>query len=442
MREILSLHLGQCGNQIGSNFWQTISPEHGVALDGTYQGESDLQLQKINIYYNQSNNSRYVPRALFVDLEPGTTDSIQASPIGRLVGPDSFISGQKSAGNIWPKGMYTDGAEMIDEILDAVRREIEKCDSFEGIQLTHAIGGGTGSGLGSLFLGRFFEDHYNRIGQIFSVTPSTKVSDIILEPYNAVLTFSSLVDHSETLVHFIDNEALFNICSRNININKPTYNNMNNLISCVMSDATASMRFPGQLNSNLGKMFTNLVPFPRTRFFIQSYAPLNFNTSSQYKSPTVPDLVQQLFNPKNLMCDVDPRSGRYLTGSVLFRGKLQTSEAEETLFVYKQNNSNFVEWIPDSFHTSYCDIPPTHSTLTATMIFHSTVITKMLRKFVDQFTVMFRRKAFLHWYLNEGMDEMEFTEAESIINDTISEYECSNSYEHYDESEEFDLEEQ
>ncbi|CAF3760062.1 unnamed protein product [Rotaria socialis] len=75
MREIVHIQAGQCGNQIGSKFWEVISDEHGIDPTGAYHGDSDLQLERINVYYNEAAGGKYVPRAVLVDLEPGTMDS-------------------------------------------------------------------------------------------------------------------------------------------------------------------------------------------------------------------------------------------------------------------------------------------------------------------------------------------------------------------------------
>ena len=76
MREIVHIQAGQCGNQIGAKFWEVISDEHGVDPTGTYHGDSDLQLERINVYFNEATGGRYVPRAILMDLEPGTYASI------------------------------------------------------------------------------------------------------------------------------------------------------------------------------------------------------------------------------------------------------------------------------------------------------------------------------------------------------------------------------
>ena len=86
------------------------------------------------------------------------------------------------------------------------------------------------------------------------------------------------------------------------------------------------------------------------------------------------------------------------------------------------SSSYFVEWVPNNVKTAVCDIPPRGLKMAGTFIGNSTAIQELFRRISEQFTAMFRRKAFLHWYTGEGMDEMEFTEAESNMNDLVSEY--------------------
>ncbi|XP_029349165.1 tubulin beta-4B chain isoform X10 [Echeneis naucrates] len=120
MREIVHLQAGQCGNQIGAKFWEVISDEHGIDPSGTYHGDSDLQLERINVYYNEATGGKYVPRAVLVDLEPGTMDSVRSGPFGQVFRPDNFVFGQSGAGNNWAKGHYTEGAELVDSVLDVM----------------------------------------------------------------------------------------------------------------------------------------------------------------------------------------------------------------------------------------------------------------------------------------------------------------------------------
>ena len=75
-------------------FWEVISDEHGIDPTGTYQGDSDLQLERINVYYNEATGGKYVPRAVLVDLEPGTMDSVRSGPFGQIFRPDNFVFGK------------------------------------------------------------------------------------------------------------------------------------------------------------------------------------------------------------------------------------------------------------------------------------------------------------------------------------------------------------
>ncbi|CAM9744061.1 unnamed protein product [Scytosiphon promiscuus] len=517
-----------------------------------------------------------------MDLEPGTMDSVRAGPFGQLFRPDNFVFGQTGAGNNWAKGHYTEGAELIDSVLDVVRKEAESCDALQGFQLTHSMGGGTGAGMGTLLISKVrggkefcvhgvvccrvgevvsclisspFRDnrkgklrirgdfvctvlcavelvkwypacvsvrdrelvppfattgkansvfegilcarccvlsswacdgaHYtsvtqpgredssqpadkslivalipllqcrdlkfiqcpnlahsmsdlytatkfalcqvreeypDRIMSTYSVIPSPKVSDTVVEPYNATLSVHQLVENADQCFT-LDNEALYDICFRTLKLSTPSYGDLNHLVSAAICGTTCSLRFPGQLNCDLRKLAVNMVPFPRLHFFMIGFAPLTSRGSQQYRALTVPELTQQCFDSRNMMCAADPRHGRYLTCAVMFRGRMSTKEVDEQMLaVVNKNSSYFVEWIPNNVKASICDVPPKGLKMSTTFVGNTTAIQEVWKRVAEQFTAMFRRKAFLHWYTGEGMDEMEFTEAESNMNDLVSEY--------------------
>merc|ERR1712032_1486682 len=109
MREIVHLQAGQCGNQIGAKFWEIISDEHGIDPNGAYIGTSELQMERIEVYYNEAmglspeskargeklvSGGKFVPRAILVDLEPGTMDSVRSGPFGSVFRPDNLCLGR------------------------------------------------------------------------------------------------------------------------------------------------------------------------------------------------------------------------------------------------------------------------------------------------------------------------------------------------------------
>jgi len=422
MREIVHIQAGQCGNQIGAKFWEVMSAEHGISATGAYVGDNDLQLQRIDCYFNEGQEGRYVPRAVLTDLEPGTMDAIRSGPYGALFRPDNFIFGQSGAGNNWAKGHYTEGAELVDSIMEVVRKESESCDVLQGFQITHSMGGGTGSGMGTLLVSKIREEYPDRIMSTYSVVPSPKVSDTVVEPYNATLSIHQLVENADQCFA-LDNEALYDICFRTLKLTNPSYSDLNNLIANAITGTTCSLRFPGQLNCDLRKLAVNMVPFPRLHFFLVGFAPLTASSSKNFRVLTVPELTTQAFDAKNMMCAADPRHGRYLTCAMMFRGGMSSKEVDDQMLqMINKNSSYFVEWIPNNLKASICDIPPVGLKMSSVFIGNSTAIQEAWKRVADMFTVMFRRKAFLHWYTGEGMDEMEFTEAESNLNDLVSEY--------------------
>ena len=281
VREIVHVQVGQCGNQIGNAFWNTKSPENKLANDGKFTGNKDdtedaRRLDKIDVYFKEAGELRFVPRAALVDLEPGSLDVIKASPIGTMFKPDNFVFGASGAGNNWAKGHYTEGAELIDEVVDVIRKEAESCDCPQGFQITHSLGGGTGSGLGTLLLMKIRDNYPDRITATFSVYPSPKVSDVVVEPYNATLSIHQLLENSdETFV--IDNEALYNISHNILKQQQPKYAELNCVISLVMSGIKYDIyhnEYAAVVLQNINEKFCSTIPngsiwsYPKQRLFL------------------------------------------------------------------------------------------------------------------------------------------------------------------------------
>merc|ERR1712173_164051 len=314
------------------------------------------------------------------------------------------------------------GAELIEEALDVIRKEVENCDCPQGFQICHSLGGGTGSGMGTLLLLKLRDAYPDRILATFSVYPSPKVSDTVVEPYNAVLSSHQLLENSdETFV--IDNEALYNISHNVLKQNAPTYADLNYLISCVMSGVTASLRFPGKLNGDLRKLGVNLVPFPRLHFFLVSQAPLLGSDSSSKVRLTVQELTTQAYSARNFFSNVKPDDGKFLAASFCFRGAMTTNDVDDNMEKLQTKQADdFVEWIPNNIKSSIVEVPPRTSDMSATFIANTTALKGIFQRLATQFGAMYRRKAFLHWYKGEGMDEMEFQEADKNVRDLITEY--------------------
>ena len=113
MRQMINISIGQCGNRIGNSFWETISQEHGLNERGKYEGNSDLELERIDVFFNETSKGNYQSRSLLIDLQPGTINYIKAGHFGSIYNESNFIVGQYGSGNNWAKGHYTYGTEYI-----------------------------------------------------------------------------------------------------------------------------------------------------------------------------------------------------------------------------------------------------------------------------------------------------------------------------------------
>jgi tubulin beta len=164
----------------------------------------------------------------------------------------------------------------------------------------HSLDGGTGSGVGGLLLDKLREKYPDRNLSTYSIVPSPKVSDTVVEPHNCILSVHQLVESADE-VFCIDNEAFYDNCLRTLKLTTPAYGGLNHLVSMVMSGTTCALRFPGQLNADLSNLAVNLVPFPRFRFFVCGFAPLTSRGSQQIRALIVLELTSQSFDNKNMI---------------------------------------------------------------------------------------------------------------------------------------------
>jgi tubulin beta len=292
----------------------------------------------------------------------------------------------------------------------------------------HSLGGGTGSGMGTLLLLKIRDAYPDRITTTYSIYPSPKVSDTVVEPYNAVLSSHQLLENSdETFI--VDNEALYNISHNILKKTQPTYAELNTLIAQATCGITCSLRFPGKLNGDLRKLGVNLVPFPRLHFFLVSQAPILNEEAASKVNINVPELSKQAYGSKNFYSNVKPDDGKYLAASFSFRGGMTTQEVDETMTTLQETHSaDFVEWIPNNIKSGIVTVgqinphDPRVAINSCTLVANTTALKGIFQRLATQFGAMYRRKAFLHWYKGEGMDEMEFQEADKNVRDLITEY--------------------
>ncbi|KAM3464722.1 hypothetical protein NHJ6243_002286 [Beauveria neobassiana] len=423
--QIVHLHMGQAGVQLGQSAWELYLLEHGLGPDGRPDPNAkDIgDPGSFETFFTETSNGKHVPRALFVDLDPSPIDELRTGPYHQLFHPELLINGNEDAANNYARGHYTIGKEKIDAVMDRVRRIADNCHCLQGFLVFHSFGGGTGSGFGALLQERLATEFTKKVKLEFAVYPAPSIASAVVEPYNAVLSTHSTIENSDC-TFLVDNEAVYDICRRNLGIPRPSYEHLNRLIAQVVSSITSSLRFDGSLNVDLNEFQTNLVPYPRIHYPLISYAPVVSALKSSHESFKVSDITFQCFEPSNQMVVCDPRKGKYMAVALLYRGDVVPRDCNAAILAVKVKNTfNLVEWCPTGFKLGINYQKPMTVPAAAedgglaevdrsvSMLSNTTAIAEAWSRLDYKFDLMHSKRAFVHWYVGEGMEEGEFTEA-------------------------------
>jgi tubulin beta len=350
-------------------------------------------------------------------------DVVRTGDCGTLFHPNGFVFAQKGAGNNWARGYYS--TTFANTVMNLTRKEMERANSLCGFQMIHSIGGGTGAGLSSKVLELMNENfgHNQYITQSCSVWPSSAVSDVVVEPYNSILAFDRLITECYQCICF-DNCSLYDISTNVLKLRKPTYGDLNNLCSLVISGMTASIRFPGQLNADLRKNMANAIPFSRLHFFVSAFAPLHSVHMHDYCDTSVTSLTRESFTRKNIMCTLNPNNTFYLAVDLIYRGAhIPIKEMEKAVCQLQiEYDNSFVSWIPNNINGSIVNVAHESFHRTVTLLGNSTGITELFKRTEDKFSTMLKKKAYLYWYEKAGADEQMFSEALGNCADLRMEY--------------------
>lgn len=417
MREIISIHIGQAGVQIGNACWELYCKEHGILPDGSLDSMA-MEDEGSQSFFSQTSAGTYVPRTLMVDLEPGVIDSIKSSNYRNLFHPAQLIHGKEDAANNYARGHYTVGKEIVDPVMEQIRRMVDNCEGLQGFLIFHSFGGGTGSGFGSLLMDRLDAEFGKKSKLEFSIYPAPAISTAVVEPYNSVLTTHTTLEHSDCSF-LVDNEAIYDMC-KNLGIERPHYSDINRVVAQVVSSITASLRFKGSLNVDLTEFQTNLVPYPRIHFPLVAYSPMLSKVKASHEKLSVQEITNACFELQNQMVKCDTKKGKYMACCLLFRGDVNSQEANKATANIKAKSSiKFVEWCPTGFKVGINSRKPTvlegqamaEVSRAVCTLSNTTAIAEAWKRLNQKFDLMYAKRAFVHWYVGEGMEEGEFSEA-------------------------------
>lgn len=316
---------------VGSQFWQKLCQEHGINQDGNLAPYATEGGDRKDVFFYQSDDTRYIPRAILLDLEPRVINSILSGPYRNIYNPENFYVHKEGtgAGNNWAAG-YAMGETVQDEVLDMIDREADGSDSLEGFMLLHSIAGGTGSGLGSFLLERLNDRFPKKLIQTYSVFPDTQnAGDVVVQPYNSLLALRRLTQNADSVV-VLDNGALARIAADTLHVQEPSFAQTNQLVSTVMSASTTTLRYPGYMHNDMVGIVASLIPTPRLHFLQTSYTPFtgdNVDAAKMVRKTTVLDVMRRLLQPKNRMVSANPsKNSCYISILNIVSGEVEASD--------------------------------------------------------------------------------------------------------------------
>ncbi|EDL03893.1 mCG20204, partial [Mus musculus] len=382
-REIITLQLGQCGNQIGFEFWKQLCAEHGISPEGIVEEFATEGTDRKDVFFYQADDEHYIPRAVLLDLEPRVIHSILNSSYAKLYNPENIYLSEHGggAGNNWGRG-FSQGEKIHEDIFDIIDREADGSDSLEGFVLCHSIAGGTGSGLGSYLLERLNDRYPKKLVQTYSVFPNQdEMSDVVVQPYNSLLTLKRLTQNADCVV-VLDNTALNRIATDRLHIQNPSFSQINQLVSTIMSASTTTLRYPGYMNNDLIGLIASLIPTPRLHFLMTGYTPLTTD-QSVHKS-------------------------------------LQR--------IRERKLANFIPWGPASIQVALSRkspyLPSAHR-VSGLMMANHTSISSLFESSCQQYDKLWKRGAFLEQFRKEDIFKDNFEEmhrSREVVQELIDEY--------------------
>ncbi|GMM56353.1 gamma-tubulin [Maudiozyma humilis] len=447
--EILTIQVGQCGNHVGKHFWSQIAKEHGIGHDGrkietdTSNGATKeiFREDDTNPFFKQYEENRYTPRAIMIDLEPSVINDNHNFFPGFFDDRSSWVSDDRyGAGNSWANG-YDEGQKNQDTFLNMIDKQLDSTENFEGFQLLHSVAGGTGSGLGSNLLEALADRYQKKLLTTYSVFPSDQ-SEVVVQPYNTILTLRRLAEDSDASIVF-DNNALLNLSGRVFQKNQTDYNQTNQLIASALSSITNSIRFPSYMYTSLQSVFSTLVPTPELHFLTPAFTPFTsdyVNGGMEYKRNTAYDVLLDLIDTPNLLVSRGTKKPIYLNAFSTVIGDIERNDITRAISKLQQR-MQFAAWSPTMIHVNIGKrsrylrtLNGSQNHVSGMMLSNNSGIVSLLEKVCVSFDKIYAKRAFMNAFQqSEIFNTDDFVESREVTRSLIEEYVASEEKSYLDE---------
>ena len=447
----MTIQVGQCGNQIGAQFWDLLLKEHEKTPDSD---ESLSAFFRFSPRGSNSNEMDMKARALLIDMECGPLQETMRSPLGSLFDTTQFVMDVSGSGNNFAHGHYMYGPKYRAAFEEGLRKNVEHCDSLQTFLVTHSLGGGTGSGVGSYVVG-LLEDLYPEIYRFSACVYPSEDNDVVTSPYNSVLSTNTLLSHADCVLP-IDNAAIQSFAQMEASQrNNPKggspakdvftgvgagagaskaarekgFLEMNAVVVRMLCHLTASSRFHGEMNVDMNEICTNLVPFPRMKFLMSALSPLRVvarhaSTNSQLVGKaTIQRGFSDILGPVGQLTSAHPCQDNAVTLACAFlaRGDVMLSDFISCVTTAQTKSLSFPHWNQDATKIGMCRVPAPGPKVSVLGVYNSTAFGSVLKREHSRFNTLYRRKAMLHHY-TEFVDVQAIADAEVAVASAIDDY--------------------
>ena len=468
-RELITVQIGQCGNQVGCKFWEMALKEHAAANPkGVYDEAMSSFFRNVDTRYDDPEEigvgdgqgliRSLKARAVIVDMEEGVVNATLQGPLGDLFDSRQFLADTSGSGNNWAHGHEWYGPKYREELLEKIRRPAEFCDSLQSFFLMHSMGGGTGSGLGT-YVAEMLADEFPDVYRFSSVVFPSVDDDVVTSPYNSVLAIEKLNEHVDCVLP-VDNSALQDMVAKSqgtasrgrgggasasggaSRLSSPSagggrvgdtgpgsFDAMNGVVARMLLSLTASMRFEGSLNTDLNEITMNLLPFPRLNFLLSSMSPcIGFGDLPGSKQGSAGSIAArridhsftEAFQLDHQLLRVDPRRNTYLACALLARGDVAISDVNRAIGRLKPD-LRMIPWNPDGYKIGLCNVPPVATPHSVLCLANNTAIATTFQDLRARFTKIYRRRAHVHHY-TDFMEESAFDASLEALDSLTDQY--------------------
>ncbi|KAM3934179.1 tubulin delta chain [Leptodactylus fuscus] len=445
---LITLQLGQCGNQIGYELFDVICNDlHSNGL--CHRKENGLYLAASKErFFDETESGEFVSRAVLLDMEPkviSQTLSAAAHSGKWRYNEKSQFSQKQGSGNNWANGYYVHGPKHKDLIMNLVRKETEKCDRLGGFITIMSMAGGTGSGMGT-FITSCLRDVYPNSLLLNEVIWPYGTGEVIVQNYNSILTLSHLYQVSDALlVH--ENDVLHKVCSQRMNIKQISFRDVNKIIAhqlgSVFQPAYTADGASHYSRNPLGELMECLVPHPEFKMLGLRNIPQMSEHSLAYSTFTWHGLIKHL--RQMLIANAKMEEGinwqvqlpsEAATGRNSLTDKLQFNKSIANLAIFRgkdiegashdsfRDPALYTSWLSPDDSFSIWKSPRAFNKYekSATLMSNSQGLLKPLDSIVGKAWNMFASKAYVHQYTKYGIEEEDFLQCFTTLEQIISSY--------------------